>query len=289
MIHSMTAFASVESTHDFGRLVWELRTVNHRYQESNLRLPEDFRPMEPAFREQISAFVRRGKLDGNLKFKPSGGFAGSNLKLNVDLANSLLAMHEDLSELSGEQATANAMELLRWPGVVEEQSGDVQPLRDAAVELLQQAMQSLSAMREREGAKLQNVINERLDGIEQIISDVTGWLPEIRSQIREKMLARIDQLKQPLDEGRMEQEVAFLAQKLDVDEELDRLKMHVGETRRVLTLEEPVGRQLDFLMQEFNREANTLSSKSADNRTSKAGVELKVLIEQMREQVQNVE
>ncbi len=289
MIYSMTAFASVESSQEFGRLVWELRTVNHRYQECFLRLPEEFRPLEPVFREQISAVINRGKLDGNLKYHPSSGFAGSNLKLNNELASSLLAMHAELAELSGEQSPANAMGLLRWPGVVEEQTGDIQPMRDAAVELLQQAVDELSAMRGREGEKLYAVMRERLDGIEQIINDVTAWLPEIRSQIREKLLGRIGQLNQPLDEGRMEQEVAFLAQKLDVDEELDRLKMHLGETRRVLKLDEPVGRRLDFLMQEFNREANTLSSKSADSRTSKAAVDLKVLIEQMREQVQNVE
>lgn len=289
MIQSMTAFASVESNQEFGRLVWELRTVNHRYQESHLRLPEEFRPMEPAFREQISTVVHRGKLDGNLRFKPSSKFAGTNLKLNLDLARSLLAMHGQLAELSTEPSKTNTMNLLSWPGVVEEQAGDVQPLRDAAVELLQHAMVDLSAMRGREGEKLQKVISERLDGIENIINEIITWLPDIRAKIREKLLGRIDQLKQPLDEGRMEQEVAFLAQKLDVDEELDRLQMHVGETRRVLTLAEPVGRRLDFIMQEFNREANTLSSKSADNRTSKAAVELKVLIEQMREQVQNVE
>jgi len=289
MIQSMTAFASVECNEDFGRLVWELRTVNHRYQESHLRLPEEFRPMEPAFREQIAGTVRRGKLDGNLRFHPSSGFAGSNLKLNLDLARALMAMHDELADVAGGQSSANAMNLLRWPGVVEEQPGDVQPMRDAAVSLLQQAVDALSAMRAREGEKLQDVITERLDSIEKIITDVTGWLPEIRDQIREKMLTRIDQLQQPLDDGRMEQEVAFLAQKLDVDEELDRLKMHVGETRRVLALDEPVGRRLDFLMQEFNREANTLSSKSADNRTTKAAVDLKVMIEQMREQVQNVE
>ena len=207
----------------------------------------------------------------------------------MDLAKALLSMHAELAELAGEQSRSNAMNLLRWPGVVEEQPGDVQPLRDAAMQLLQKAVDALSAMRGREGEKLKHVITERLDGIDRIIADVTEWLPEIRIQIREKLLARIDQLQQPLDEGRMEQEVAFLAQKLDVDEEIDRLRMHVGETRRVLASNEPVGRRLDFLMQEFNREANTLSSKSADNRTSKAGVDLKVLIEQMREQVQNVE
>jgi uncharacterized protein (TIGR00255 family) len=289
MIYSMTAFASVESNNDFGRLVWELRTVNHRYQETFLRLPEEFRPLEPFFREKISAVVNRGKLDGNLKFQPNSGFAGSNLELNEELAKSLLSMHGDLAALTGNPSEANPMQLLRWPGVVEEKAGDVQPLRDAAAELLQQALADLSAMRGREGAKLNDVITDRLDGIEKIISDVTAWLPEIRSQIKTKMLERVGQLNQPLDEGRMEQEVAFLAQKLDVDEELDRLTMHLSETRRVLTLDEPVGRRLDFLMQEFNREANTLSSKSADNRTSKAAVDLKVMIEQMREQVQNVE
>lgn len=289
MIYSMTAFASVESNADFGRLVWELRTVNHRYQETFLRLPEEFRPLEPIFREQISSVINRGKLDGNLKFHPSSSYTGSNLELNLELAKSLLSMHGELVELSGGKSTANAMNLLRWPGLVEEKSGDVQPLRDGAAQLLQKAISELSAMRGREGAKLSGVITERLDGIEKIITDVIGWLPEIRSQIKTKMLERVGQLNQPLDEGRMEQEVAFLAQKLDVDEELDRLKMHLGETRRVLELDEPVGRRLDFLMQEFNREANTLSSKSADNRTSKAAVDLKVLIEQMREQVQNVE
>ena len=289
MIYSMTAFASVESNADFGRLVWELRTVNHRYQETFLRLPEEFRPLEPIFREQISSVIHRGKLDGNLKFHPSSSYTGSNLELNLELAKSLLSMHGELVELSGGKSTANAMNLLRWPGLVEEKSGDVQPLRDAAAQLLQKAIAELSAMRGREGAKLNGVITDRLDGIEKTITDVIGWLPEIRSQIKTKMLERVGQLNQPLDEGRMEQEVAFLAQKLDVDEELDRLKMHLGETRRVLELDEPVGRRLDFLMQEFNREANTLSSKSADNRTSKAAVDLKVLIEQMREQVQNVE
>jgi len=289
MIYSMTAFASVESNAVFGRLVWELRSVNHRYQETFLRLPEEFRPLEPIFREQISSTINRGKLDGNLKFQPSSGYTGSNLELNLELAKSLLSMHGELVELSGQKSTANAMNLLRWPGVVEEKTGDVQPLRDAAAELLQQAIGELSAMRGREGAKLNTVISDRLDGIEKIISDVIGWLPEIRSQIKTKMLERVGQLNQPLDDGRMEQEVAFLAQKLDIDEELDRLKMHLGETRRVLELDAPVGRRLDFLMQEFNREANTLSSKSADNRTSKAAVDLKVLIEQMREQVQNVE
>jgi uncharacterized protein (TIGR00255 family) len=178
---------------------------------------------------------------------------------------------------------------LRWPGLVEEQAPDPQPLHEAALELLSKAAQDLQAARGREGEHMSAAIRERLAGIEQWVTQIREWLPEIREALRQKLLSRIEDLQQPLEPGRLEQEIAFLAQKIDVDEELDRLAAHVKETMLVLDRDDPVGRRLDFLMQEFNRESNTLSSKSIDQRTTQAAVELKVLIEQMREQVQNIE
>ena len=189
----------------------------------------------------------------------------------------------------GEDQDADAMSLMRWNGVIEEQPQDPQPLRAAALELLAEAAADLRASREREGTQMDAVIRDRLDSITTQVEQVRAWLPEIREGLRQKLLTRIGELKQPLEPGRLEQEVAFLAQKIDVDEELDRLDAHVTEARAILERDEPVGRRLDFLMQEFNREANTLASKSADSETTAAAVELKVLIEQMREQVQNVE
>ena len=178
---------------------------------------------------------------------------------------------------------------MRWPGVVYEEAPDPAPMKKAALELLAEAAAGLQSSRGREGAQMAAAISERLEKIETIVANVRSWLPEIREGLKEKMLARIGDLKQPLEPGRLEQEVAFLAQKIDVDEELDRLAAHVKETRHVLERDEPVGRRLDFLMQEFNRESNTLSSKSVDQRTTQAAVDLKVAIEQMREQVQNIE
>jgi uncharacterized protein (TIGR00255 family) len=289
MIRSMTGFASLERQYDFGRLTWEMRSLNHRYLEFSLRLPEEFRVLEPVIRSTLGRFLSRGKIDATLRYHPSPGAAGSQLKLNTELAGSLLGLQSQLADLSGFRQEPDLAGLLRWPGVVEEQLPDPAPLHEAALELLAEAATELHAGRSREGEQTAGAITERLDGIGQWVADIRQWLPEIRNALREKMLERISDLKQPLDPGRLEQEVSFLAQKIDVDEELDRLDAHVEETRRALELEEPVGRRLDFLMQEFNRESNTLSSKSVDKRTSRAAVELKVLIEQIREQVQNIE
>lgn len=289
MIRSMTGFASIERQYEFGRLVWEMRSVNHRYLDFNFRMPEEFRVLEPRIRTAISDHLSRGKLDATLRFHPSGGAAGNAVKLNVELADSLLGLHSDLARRAGSADGADISSMLRWPGVVTEERPDPAPLHDAAMDLLEEAVQQLQAGREREGAAMAEAISERLDGISDWIKDVRTWLPEIRDALRTKMQERIADLQQPAEPGRLEQEIAFLAQKADVDEELDRIDAHVLETRRALELEEPVGRRLDFLMQEFNRESNTLSSKSVDQRTSKAAVELKVLIEQIREQVQNIE
>jgi len=289
MIRSMTGFARVESQHEFGRLSWEMRSVNHRYLEFGLRLPEEFRPLEPAIRRCLGQYLSRGKIDATLRFAEAPDATGTGLELNQALARDLLGVYAELSALASVDQQVDLNHMLRWPGMVEETRPDPAPLQTAAMELLAQAALELQAGRGREGEQMAKAIRERLVGISRITAQVKSWLPEIRSALKQRMQDRIADLKQPLEPGRMEQEVAILAQKMDVDEELDRLDAHVEEAYRALELTEPVGRRLDFLMQEFNRESNTLSSKSADQRTTQAAVDLKVLIEQMREQVQNVE
>jgi uncharacterized protein (TIGR00255 family) len=289
MIHSMTGFASCDCQFDFGRLTWELRSVNHRYLEIGFRVPEEFRTMEPDIRRILGEHLSRGKVDATLRFSPAAAVTSSNLNLNSDLARRILALQGQLQEISGLKQEPDLQSLMRWPGLVEEQATDPKPLHDAALELLSRAAGELQAARAREGEQMDTAIRERLAGIENWVVQIREWLPEIREALRQKLLGRVEDLQQPVEPGRIEQEVAFLAQKIDVDEELDRLSAHVKETLRALESDDPVGRRLDFLMQEFNRESNTLSSKSVDQRTTQAAVELKVFIEQMREQVQNIE
>lgn len=289
MIRSMTGFAGAERQGEFGRLAWELRSVNHRYLEIGLRLPEDFRALEPAIRECVGRHVSRGKVDVALKFQPAGARAAARLELNSELAQRLVALRGELGGLVQSDPGPDLDALFAWPGVVEERSEDPEPLRRAAVELLEEAAAGLREARTREGAQLAAVIRERLDGIARWTAEVRQWLPEIRDGLRQRLLDRIEDLPTSLEPGRIEQEVAMQAQKIDVDEELDRLDAHVTEARHILERDEPVGRRLDFLMQEFNREANTLASKSQDVETTRSAVEIKVLVEQMREQVQNVE
>jgi uncharacterized protein (TIGR00255 family) len=289
MIQSMTGFASAEQQYEFGRLAWELRSVNHRYLEIGFRVPEECRILEPEIRRILGEHLSRGKVDATLRFAPAARAAGANLTLNRELLERLLALHEEVQSACGRSQEPDLQAMMRWQGVIEEQVPDPQPLHRAALELLEQAARGLQSSRSREGEQMEAAIRDRLDSIEEHVNRVRGWLPGIREGLRQKLLTRIGDLQQPLEPGRLEQEVAFLAQKIDVDEELDRLDAHVRETRLVLEREEPVGRRLDFLMQEFNRESNTLSSKSVDNRTTQVAVELKVAIEQMREQVQNIE
>ncbi|MEJ2534501.1 MAG: YicC family protein [Gammaproteobacteria bacterium] len=289
MIRSMTGFSSRERSFEFGRLTWEMRSVNHRYLEYGLRLPEEFRMLEPRVREVIARHVARGKVDATLRFHEAPGHGGSGVELNEPLARQLLDAHGRFAALAGLQQQPQLDRLMRWPGVVAEQLPDPEPLHRAALELLEETARDLQAGRAREGEQLAAMVRDRLDGVESWVAEVRGWLPEIRTALHARMAERAAELGQALEPERLSQEVAILAQKMDVDEELDRLDAHVVEARRTLELEEPVGRRLDFLMQEFNREANTLSSKSVDQRTTQASVELKVLIEQMREQVQNVE
>ena len=289
MIRSMTGFASAERIFEFGRMTWELRSVNHRYLEIGFRVPEEFRSLEPEIRRILGEHLSRGKVDATLRFVPAADAAGSSLVLNRELLGRLLELHADIAEACGRAQDADATALMRWNGVIEEQAPDPKPLRAAALDLLADAAADLRASREREGTQMDTVIRDRLDSVATQVTQVRAWLPEIREGLRQKLLTRIGELSQPLEPGRLEQEVAFLAQKIDVDEELDRLDAHVTEARAILERDEPVGRRLDFLMQEFNRESNTLSSKSVDNRTTQVAVDLKVAIEQMRDQVQNIE
>lgn len=285
-IRSMTAFASGEATTPWGVLACELRSVNHRFLEIAARLPDDLRALEPALRERIGARIQRGKLDVSLRLRAAEG-AGS---LQVDRAR--LA---ELARLSRELEAdfpglrTDFSQLLQIPGVVRGEGIDPAQLHAEALALLDRVLDGFVEAREREGAKLAQAIVERLDGIAAIREQVRECIPAIREGQRTRLQARLADLAQPVDPGRLEQELVLALQKLDVDEELDRLDAHVAEARRVLKLREAVGRRLDFLLQEFNREANTLGSKSVDTRTSSAAIELKVLIDQIREQVQNIE
>jgi uncharacterized protein (TIGR00255 family) len=282
----MTAFASGERATPGGTLGCELRAVNHRFLEIGMRLPEELRALEPALRERIAARVARGKLDLTLRLRtPEGGDA---LQLDPRMLGQLSELALDMQARFPALRT-EFTELLQFPGVLQSRSVDPVALQAEAMALLDQVLGEFVIAREREGGKLAVVIGERVDGIARIAGEVRTLMPVIGAGQRQKLEARLADLRQPADPGRLEQELVLWLQKLDVDEELDRLDSHIAEIRRVLKQGEPVGRRLDFLLQEFNREANTLGSKSVDARTSAAAVELKVLIDQVREQIQNIE
>lgn len=286
MIRSMTAYANAETTGPAGTLSCELRTVNHRYLELSPRLPEELRRLEPLLRERIVGQLSRGKVDITVRRNSETQSAG--LQINREVLSRLSELQLEVQS-QFPQMQVHFTELLRFPGVMQQAEADADTQQAALFEVLDRALDALTATREREGGKLGEILHEKLDGIEAVVADVRGWMPEIREALRTRLESRLADLKQPVEPGRLEQELVLQITRTDVDEELDRLSTHIGETRRVLGLAEPVGRRLDFLMQEFNREANTLGSKSVDARSTKAAVELKVLIEQMREQVQNVE
>jgi uncharacterized protein (TIGR00255 family) len=287
MIRSMTAFAACERAATGGHLSCELRAVNHRFLELSVRAPEELRGVEAAFRERVAQKISRGKVDLNFRLRAQPG-SRALLSVNDELLEQLaLLARRHHPQFPG--MTIDFIELLRYPGVIEEEQVDQAGLQAEAMGLLDQTITEFVAAREREGANLAAVMRERLDGIERIAGQIREWLPDIRAALRAKLDLKLADLKLPLEPGRLEQEVVLNLQKIDVDEELDRLTSHVIEARRVFDMPEAVGRRLDFLMQEFNREANTLGSKSVDSRTTQAAVELKVLIEQLREQVQNLE
>ena len=287
MIRSMTGFARRERQYPWGLLAWELKTVNHRYLEVGCRLPEEFRAAESDFRQAVSGAVRRGKVECSLHFRPTTVAAA--LEIDVDVLAAVTQRAQQLAAQAGPAARIDVLDLMRWPGVVRDQTRDSAVLIAAAQALLGEALIELARFRDSEGGRLRETLEQRCNGLMEFAGRVTERLPEVRARMRAKLLDRIAQLTADVDHDRLEQELAILAQRLDVDEELDRLRGHVAEVRKAFAGQEPAGRRLDFLMQELNREANTLSSKSQDIDTTRAAVDMKVLIEQMREQVQNIE
>jgi uncharacterized protein (TIGR00255 family) len=288
MIKSMTAFARVQQSEKFGTLTWELRSVNSRYLDINCRMPEDFRAQEGRVREYINKRLQRGKIECGLRFSPEL-VTESGIEVNDTLVKSLIDACQKINDRLHQPSEINPVSILTWPGVVTEPERDFKTVYDASEKLLQQAIDELIDNRQREGERMQALIESRCASMQQIVDSVRQQLPEIQQRYREKLTARLEELDVNVDRERLEQELVFLAQKMDVDEELDRLDAHLKELCDVLNRDEAVGRRLDFLMQELNREANTLGSKSADISTTQASVELKVLIEQMREQIQNIE
>mgnify|MGYP001824811389 FL=1 len=288
MIKSMTAFARVQQSDKFGTLTWELRSVNSRYLDINCRMPEDFRAQEGRVRECINKRLQRGKIECGLRFIPEQ-VTESGIEVNEVLVKSLIEACQQINGRLHQPSEINPVDILNWPGVVAEPEQDYKSIFEASEKLLLLALDELIENRLREGERMEKLIRDRCSSMQQIVDKVRQQLPDVRQRYREKLTARLEELKAGVDRERLEQELVFLAQKMDVDEELDRLDAHITELNDVLDRDEAVGRRLDFLMQELNREANTLGSKSADISTTQASVELKVLIEQMREQIQNIE
>ena len=289
MIRSMTGFARRERQGPWGTLTCELRSVNHRYLELSLRLPDDLRGLENDGRQLLSATLRRGKVDAGLYLRgaPAGAAA---IEINQALVEQVVAGATAVCTVAGNAAgTVNPLDVLRWPGVIRDSERDITPIVAAAMDLLRETAADLNDARAREGARIRDMLVQRCDALRDSVATVRARLPEVAARIRARVLERVAQLGTAVDAERLEQEIALLAYKMDVEEELDRLGSHIAETLQVVDSKEPAGRRLDFLRQEFNREANTLSSKSQDTETTRAAVDMKVLIEQMREQVQNVE
>lgn len=288
MIRSMTAFARTESRGDFGIIACEIRSVNHRYLEPGFRLPEALRDIEFPLREKIRNTLTRGKVDVQFRYEAAEGRLDA-IELNHALAKQYVEAATEIDQLARHAAPLNAADILRLPGVIKSSEADARTLHNAALSAFDAALAQFIAMREREGSELARLIEERLVAIQAETAKVRERLPGIVSHYRERLLARLHDIKSELSAERLEQEMVLFSQKMDVAEEMDRLDSHVAEIRRVLKDKGAVGRRLDFLMQELNREANTLGSKSVSADSTLSSVELKVLIEQMREQIQNIE
>jgi len=286
-IHSMTAFARAEQRSALGLLAIEIRSVNSRHLEASFRLADAVREREFAWRDRLREQVARGKVEISARYEPAD--SSEAVTINTARVQQLLSALREIDQLAANTAPLNAVDLLRLPGVLITQEVDASALLASADALFAQAMQDFMAMRAREGAALHELVEARLQGIEREVSGVRERLPQILQHFRSKLLARVVEAKADLSAERLEQEVVLFAQKMDVAEEVDRLLAHVTEIRRVLASGGAVGRRLDFLMQELNREANTLGSKSVSADSTLSSVELKVLIEQMREQIQNLE
>jgi uncharacterized protein (TIGR00255 family) len=284
----MTGYARRERRSDLGLLVCELRSVNHRYLEVYFRMPEELRPLEPELRKRAAESLGRGKLECHFTFRPGPGML-AEVRVNDALVEALLGAVRAVEHRMNNPARIDALSVLSWPGATLEPETDPGPLQEEAKALFEAALEDLVATRGREGERLRALLEQRCEAIATLVVRLRARRPEVLRAVRERWETRLRELDVQADPMRLEQELAIAAQRLDVDEELDRLESHCQEFRAILDRREPVGRRMDFLMQEFNREANTLASKAADIETTQAAVELKVLIEQMREQVQNIE
>jgi len=287
MIRSMTAYARREIKGDWGSAAWELRSVNQRYLETYIRLPEQFRSLEPVVRERIRARLTRGKVECNLRFDLDPG-AQSSLQLNEKLAKQLVEAAQWV-KMQSDEGEINPLEVLRWPGVMLAEEQDLDAISTALLLALETALDDFISARESEGAALKVMIEQRLDGVSAEVLKVRAHMPNILQWQRERLVSKLEDAQVQLENTRLEQELVLMAQRVDVAEELDRLEAHVKETHKIMKKEEAVGRRLDFMMQEFNRESNTLASKSINADVTTSAIELKVLIEQMREQIHNIE
>ncbi len=287
MTQSMTAFARQQAEHEWGTLVWEIRSVNHRYLETSLRLPESLRSAETVCRDLLRKNLSRGKIDAHLKFTPNP--AASSISVDPHLLNQIATANAEISKLMPELQQPTTFDVLRWPGIAQESKQDVNEIESELVSLFSLCLNGLQEQREKEGSHLKKFIEQRLDSISVIVDDIKQAMPDILQNQHNRLKDALAELAETLDQGRLEQEMVLLAQKADISEETDRLQAHVKEVRNILAQDGAVGRKLDFLMQELNREANTICSKAVIIETTLNAVELKVLIEQMREQIQNIE
>ncbi len=288
MIVSMTGYANAQTQLPGGALLLELRSVNHRYLEISFRLHDDWRPLEPALREGIAARLTRGKVECRISFNPHTT-AQRPLEINLPLLAQLTELNTTVRSHLPDSQTLRVLDVLRWPGMLGDDKPDSASLQDITLGLLKQALDDMSASRQREGAALAQHLLDRAEQIEKRVADVKPKLPALVEAYQGRLTAKLQEAMASRDDERVRQEVALFAQKIDVDEELSRLTAHIKELRRIVKTGGAVGKRLDFLMQELNREANTLGSKSVSVETSQVSMELKVLIEQMREQIQNIE
>lgn len=288
MLNSMTGYGRHSIDSDAGELLWELRSVNHRYLEVSLRMPEELRAIEPQIRERIAERVSRGKVEATLKLKTNQQSLAS-LALDEQALSSLAQAVQQVNQVFDNTAAVDPLKVIQWPGVLASGSDQQAVLHQQAMTGLNAALDDLVATREREGEKTAAMLLERTEKISTHLDALRQHRPAVVERQREKLVARLAELDIEHNEQRLEQELVFVAQRLDIDEELDRLAAHVSEFEKAMKRKGPKGRRLDFLMQEFNREANTIGSKASDLDTTGASVDIKVLIEQMREQVQNVE
>ena len=287
MIQSMTAYARAETKGDWGTAVWEIRSVNQRYLETYIRLPEQFRAMETVLRERLRKQLQRGKVEVFLKFAANPS-AVSHLSVNKALAQQLIDSANWVTATAA-QGELNPMDILKWPGVMEAEEADMDAVQTELLQAFDKVVGEFKEARGSEGNNLKVMIDTRLEGILEQVAIVKAHMPTVMQWQKERLTSKLEEAKVEIDEARLEQELIYLAQKTDVAEELDRLESHVSETQKIMKKGGACGRRLDFMMQEFNRESNTLASKSINSDITNAAVELKVLIEQMREQIQNIE